>query len=191
MVSSKLNWWYQISIFCIYYIITLKTTFLTWKDHVLTSAKQAFCDHRLTVYISRIKINDSHFHPLTPYMILLLRFIFFFPLCQEFPVKIFILDWNDGRFGFVLGESAVNLRFALFLFLHRCQRRGNVVFYYFILRKMKQFNTFAANSPSRSGYLSPNSNSPKFLFPSNADSRNQNLQQTFFPKGANEQISSP
>lgn len=37
---------------------------------------------------------------------------------------------------------------------------------------MKQFNTFAANSPSLSDYYSPKNNSQKFAFPSSQNSGN-------------------
>ena len=36
---------------------------------------------------------------------------------------------------------------------------------------MKAFNTFAGNSPISSSYYSPKTNSPKFIFPKNTDSR--------------------
>ncbi len=38
---------------------------------------------------------------------------------------------------------------------------------------MKQFNTFTANSPSRSGYNPTNPTSPNFVFPSQTESRGQ------------------
>lgn len=50
---------------------------------------------------------------------------------------------------------------------------GVLLFYCFIIRKMRQFNTFAANSPSNStSRQTHNPASPNFLFPSQTDSRN-------------------
>ena len=50
---------------------------------------------------------------------------------------------------------------------------------------MKQFSTFAANSPIHSSYHSPKANSHTIRFPSNAESREHEQQKTaHFIKGS-------